>query len=134
MVAVNDDCISKWSLHTFLFTLLLNMLRQQMMIGRLNYFPTYIYSNSVCTQSLIYKQFSSSIGRIKLLSGCWNAFTGLYGIVHTFNSCTGRLDICQCLVVQTIMGNMSKIKPNKALAHVACESNIHSVVRSSIHP
>ena len=29
--------------------------------------------------------------------------------VQTFNSCTSRPDVCQCMVVQTLMDNMSKI-------------------------
>ena len=29
--------------------------------------------------------------------------------VQTFNSCTSRQDVCQCLVVQTTMDGMSKI-------------------------
>ena len=42
--------------------------------------------------------------------------------VQTFNSCTSRLDVCQCLVVQTPMNNVS---------HVVCESKIRLVLRSS---
>ena len=30
-------------------------------------------------------------------------------VVETFNACTSRPDVCQCLVVQTTMDDMSKI-------------------------
>ena len=30
-------------------------------------------------------------------------------VVYTFNSCTSYPDVCQCLVVQTLMDNVSKI-------------------------
>ena len=58
--------------------------------------------------------------------------------VQTFNSFTGRSDVCQCLIVQTPMGNMSKNKLNTSMinvhVHVACESKLGSVVRSSMRP
>ena len=57
--------------------------------------------------------------------------------VQTFHSCTNQPDVCQCLVVQTLMGNMSKWKPRTAMTHVhvhaACKQKPHSVVRSSKH-
>ena len=43
-------------------------------------------------------------------------------------------DVCQCLVVQIPLGNMSKNKPSTSMAHVACESKLGSVVRSAMHP
>ena len=58
-------------------------------------------------------------------------------MIHTvqpFHSYTSRPDICQCLVVQTTMGNTSKNKPNIPMTHVACESKRRSVVRWSMHP
>ena len=51
-----------------------------------------------------------------------------------FHSCTSRPDVCQFLVVQTTMDKMSKNKSSTSLTHVACESMLRSVVRSSIHP
>ena len=39
--------------------------------------------------------------------------------VQTFNSHTSKLDICQCLVVQTPMDNVSKDKLNTSMTHVA---------------
>ena len=55
--------------------------------------------------------------------------------VQTFNSCTSRPDVCQCLVVQTPMDNMSKInKPSTSMAHVNFKPKLLSVVRSSMHP
>ena len=53
--------------------------------------------------------------------------------VQTFNSCTSRPDVCQCLVVQTPMDNV-KIKPSTSMAHLACESMLLWVVRPSMHP
>ena len=52
----------------------------------------------------------------------------------TFNSCTSQPDNYQCLVVQTLMDNMSKNKPSTPMAHVACESKLCLVMRSSMHP
>ena len=51
-----------------------------------------------------------------------------YGTVQTFNSCTSRPGVCQCLVVQTPLDNMTKAKhivdPRKLanqLATFSCE-------------
>ena len=42
--------------------------------------------------------------------------------------------VCQCLVVQTPIDNMSKEnKPNTSITHVACDSKLRLVVRSSMH-
>ena len=54
--------------------------------------------------------------------------------VQTFNFCTSRPDVCQRLVVQIPMDNMSKNKPNTVMTQVACELKLRSVVRSSMHP
>ena len=54
--------------------------------------------------------------------------------VETFDSCTSRPDVCQYLVLQIPTDNMSKNTPSPAMAHVACESKLRSVVRSSMHP
>ena len=54
--------------------------------------------------------------------------------VQTFNSCTSRPEVCQCLVVQIPIENMSKHKSSTPMTHVACESELRSVVRSFIHP
>ena len=54
--------------------------------------------------------------------------------VQTFNSCASRPDVCQCLVVQIPIDNMSENKPSTSMTHVACESKLRSVVRSFIHP
>ena len=53
--------------------------------------------------------------------------------VQTFNSCSSRPDVRQCLVVQIIVNNMSKNKPSTLMTHVACESKLLSVVRSFMH-
>ena len=50
--------------------------------------------------------------------------------VQICNSCTSRPDVCQCLVVQKPMDNMSKHKPNISMTDVACESKLqfrHSI-------
>ena len=56
--------------------------------------------------------------------------------VQTFNSCTSRPDVCQCLVVQTPMDSMSRTTSSMPMTHVtlACESKLRSIVRSSVHP
>ena len=51
--------------------------------------------------------------------------------VLTFNSCTSRPDACQCLVVQR---SMSNIKPSTSMTHIACESRLRSVLKTSMHP
>ena len=53
--------------------------------------------------------------------------------VQTFNSCISRPGVCQCLVVQTFMDNMSKNKPRISMTHIACKSMLLSVVRSSMY-
>ena len=47
--------------------------------------------------------------------------------LQTFISCTSRPDVCQCLVVQKLMDNISKKLANN---QVACGSNLRLVVRS----
>ena len=54
--------------------------------------------------------------------------------VQALDSCTSQLDVCQCLVVQTPMGNMYRNKPSTSMTHVACESKQRSAARSSMHP
>ena len=54
--------------------------------------------------------------------------------VQTFNSCTSRPDVCQCLVVRTPMYNTSRNTSNTLMKHVACKSKLGSVVRSYIRP
>ena len=54
--------------------------------------------------------------------------------VQTFNFCNRLPDVCQCLVVQKPMDNMSKNKPSTSITHVDCELKLHPVVRSSMHP
>ena len=54
--------------------------------------------------------------------------------VQTFNSCTIRPDVCQCLVVHTSIDNPSKNKPSTSMTQVACELKLRSVERSSMHP
>ena len=50
-----------------------------------------------------------------------------------FNSCPSRPDVYQCLVVQTSLHNISEKKPSTSKTHVACNSKLRSVVRSSMH-
>ena len=50
--------------------------------------------------------------------------------VQTFNYCASWPDVGQCLVVQTVMNNMSKDKPETSMTHVALKSTLRSVVRS----
>ena len=40
----------------------------------------------------------------------WTAMALAICVVQTFNSCTSRLDVCQCLIVQTHMNSLSKDK------------------------
>ena len=47
--------------------------------------------------------------------------------VQTFNSCTSRPEICQCLVVHPC-AIREKTKPSTSITHVACESKLHSGV------
>ena len=54
--------------------------------------------------------------------------------VQTFNACTSRPIVSQCLVVQPPMDNLSKGETSTTMTHVACESKLRSVVRSSMHP
>ena len=49
--------------------------------------------------------------------------------LQTFNSCTSRPAVLQCLVGQTPIDNISKDKPNTSVTHVAGESkNMFSCV------
>ena len=60
----------------------------------------------------------------------------LNSTVQTFNSCTRRPDICQCLAVQTLIDNMPKSKPSTPMtkpsflikATLSCE-----VIHASMH-
>ena len=54
--------------------------------------------------------------------------------VPTFNFCTSRADVCQCLVVQPPMDDISKNKQSIAITHSACKSKLRIVVRSFMHP
>ena len=54
--------------------------------------------------------------------------------VQIFNSCISRPGVCQCRVVQTPIANMSKNKPSTSMTHVACESKLRPVARSSVQP
>ena len=54
--------------------------------------------------------------------------------VQTFDSHNSRPDVCQCLVVQTPMDNVSRKNKCTSMTHVPCESELGSVVRSSMHP
>ena len=64
---------------------------------------------------------------------CLNS-TNTQSRVQTFNSCTKRLGVCQCLVVEIPIDNMSKNKPNTSMTHGPCDSKLCSVVRSCVHP
>ena len=55
------------------------------------------------------------------------------GSAPVSNTNTSRPDICQRLVVQTLMDNMRRKKPITQMTHVVCKSKLHSVVRSSMH-
>ena len=55
--------------------------------------------------------------------------------IQTFSSCTSRPEVCQYLVVQTSMDNISKKKKDStSMAHEACDSKLRSVLRSPMHP
>ena len=43
-------------------------------------------------------------------------------------------DVCQCLVVQTPMDDLSKNKPSTSMIHTACKSKLCTVVWSQMHP
>ena len=53
--------------------------------------------------------------------------------VQTFNSCTSRPVVCQCLVVKAPVDNMSKYNLSTVMAHAACESKSRSLVRLSVY-
>ena len=55
------------------------------------------------------------------------------GTVQTFNSCTSRPVVYQCLVVEAPVDNMSTYNPSTSMAHVACESKSRSLVRLSVY-
>ena len=61
----------------------------------------------------------------------------VYATVHAFNSCTSRPDVCQCLVVQIPIDNMSKNKPSTSMTHVqmqlANQSHVQLWGHSYIH-
>ena len=48
-------------------------------------------------------------------------------------SSTSQPDVCQCLVVQLPMDNLSKNKSGTSITDVGCKSNLCSIVRSSMH-
>ena len=54
--------------------------------------------------------------------------------IQTFNSCTSGPDVCQCMVVQIPMHNMSENRPSTSMTHVACELKLRSVARLYVHP
>ena len=54
---------------------------------------------------------------------------GINAVVQISNSCTSRPDVCQCLVVQTPIDNMSKNRPRTSNG----PSSLRSYVRSSMH-
>ena len=53
--------------------------------------------------------------------------------VRTFNSCTCRPAVCQCLVVQTLIEKVLKISKAHLMTQVRWNSKLRSVVRSSMH-
>ena len=61
-------------------------------------------------------------------------YDSLTATVQAFNSCTSRPDVSQCVVIHIPVDNMSKNKPSTSMTQVACESNLRSVIRSSMHP
>ena len=52
--------------------------------------------------------------------------------LQTFHSCTGRPDVSQRPLVLIPMNNVSENKPSTPMTHVAYESKLRSVVRSSM--
>ena len=54
--------------------------------------------------------------------------------VQTFNYCTSRPDVCQCLVVKKAMLSCQENNRHPSKTHVACESKLRSVIRSATHP
>ena len=58
----------------------------------------------------------------------------IHHTVQTCNSCTSRLNVCQCLVLQAHIGNMSKNRPSASMTHAVCELTPRPFVRSSMHP
>ena len=51
-----------------------------------------------------------------------------HATVQTCNSWASRPGVCQCLVVQTPMDNMSKYKPSISMTQVVCESKLRSIL------
>ena len=66
----------------------------------------------------------------KISNSCMAFAASLYTL-QTFNSCTSRPDVCQCLVVgKTQCIRCQQNKPNTSIINVACESKLRSVMRS----
>ena len=65
---------------------------------------------------------------------CGNRHSQILGdTVQTFNSCTYRPVVSQCLVVQRTMYYMSKNRPSPSMANVACELKLRSFLTSAMH-
>ena len=62
---------------------------------------------------------------------CGPSFSHL--TLQTFNSCTYRPVVSQCLVVQRTIYYMSKNRSSTSMANVACDLKLRSFVSSSIH-
>ena len=58
----------------------------------------------------------------------------VFHTVQTFNSCTSRPDVYQCLVVRTLVDNNSKNEGSTSMTHIAFETKLCSVVKSHMHP
>ena len=57
-----------------------------------------------------------------------------FSTVQTFNSCTSRPDVCQCLVVQIPMDKMSKNKPSTLKTHNSFWIKSENYVQLRGHP
>ena len=82
-------------------------------------------SFSASLHHFVLVKLATSSSRVKVTE--YQPDKGNIATVQTFNSCTSRPDVCQCLVVQIPMDNMSENKPS-----VARKSKLHSIVRSSM--
>ena len=57
-----------------------------------------------------------------------------FSLDSTYYLSTSRSDVCQCLVLRSHIANILRNRPITSMTHVACESKLRSVERSSMHP
>ena len=96
-------------------------------------------SRSGCRFPVCKVQKRTTVKTLGKPSDRWNPLSGscaiyLWGCtVRTFNSCTSRPVVCQCLVVKAPVDNVSKYSPSTSMTHVVCESKSRSILSLSLH-